>query len=351
MRILHVVDRETGGVPVAVGSYIENTPMLDHAILSPSADSEVFRLRPEAATFVQMANGRSPVAAVRSVRACVRALQPEVVHAHSSFSGAFVRLALSHRSVRLVYTPHCFSFERTSASGLERAVFRLAERLLARNTSVIAACSPREAELASALAPRRVEVVTVPNVSSVPARASQNEPSEAEKSPRSFKVGMIGRIGGQKDPGAFVETIERLQSLGLPAEGIWLGSGKGVDEDALRARGIRVSGWVSGSRLLQEIDDLDAYVHSAAWEGFPVSILDVLARRVPSVVRNVPSFSYLPPTLRGDSAIDQMAKAFCEGDWGGWRAGNLDTWNEFLPRMYPETLTDSLEKAWRFEHA
>src|SRR6185295_18437782 len=85
----------------------------------------------------------------RSLRAAVADVRPDVVHLHSSMAGALGRLQppLPGRPA-VVYSPHCFAFERRDILRERRWAYRLAEFVLARRTDAFICVSPHEAQLA-----------------------------------------------------------------------------------------------------------------------------------------------------------------------------------------------------------
>ncbi len=82
-----------------------------------------------------------PLAAIAGVRRLVSQLAPDVVHAHSSFPGVYARAALLH-GPRLVYTPHCFAFERRDVGWVARSTYRAVERALRGRADLLAAAGP-----------------------------------------------------------------------------------------------------------------------------------------------------------------------------------------------------------------
>ena len=162
VRVLHVAESFGGGVANAIRDYVTSTPEFEHALLyatradAPLTSRDLIGL----ADAVEMPDGH--LSRVRFIRQETQRRKPTILHAHSSFGGGYARLAGSQRDVPIVYTPHCFSYERRDVGPVVRALLRAAEGLLARNTSVIAACSPREAQLAK-VSPH-TPVVYVPNI-------------------------------------------------------------------------------------------------------------------------------------------------------------------------------------------
>ena len=91
----------------------------------------------------------------------LRAVRPDLIHAHSSKAGAIARVGrILHPQVPVIYTPHGYAFNGFFENELERFVYRQTERALAQLTSFVIAVCGAEAKLACTVGPvRRVRVV------------------------------------------------------------------------------------------------------------------------------------------------------------------------------------------------
>ena len=83
---------------------------------------------------------------------------------------------------------------------------------------------------------------------------------------------MLGRISPQKGPEFFRRAVQLSRASGLPLQWIWVGGGAPGEEAALREAGALVTGWLPRQAALERLAAADVYVHTAAWEGFPVSV-------------------------------------------------------------------------------
>lgn len=294
-RVLHVTECWGSGVASAVHAYIKATPGHDHWLLmahdaaDPLLDAEslLSGLR-------IFADGH--VARIRDVAAAYRETRPDIVHAHSSYAGLYVRSCPSIPSRRIVYTPHCYAFERTDISRYVRYGFRLAEALLAPRTGVVAAVSPREADLAVRLRGGQ-RVVYVPNVvPEIPAVVSPvpavvpDVPAADGRERSGLTAISVGRICAQKDP-AFL--AEAARAAGPSTRWIWAGDGDPALRRTLEDAGVVVTGWLARQEVLALLGTADVYVHTASWEGAPVSVLEAVGAGLPVVARDIPALRSL----------------------------------------------------------
>ncbi|WP_020100408.1 glycosyltransferase family 4 protein [Mycobacterium sp. 360MFTsu5.1] len=279
--IIHVAESFASGTASAIGDFVRNYPEAQHHLVYSFRDEA--RLDIDELTYFATKTQLPPgtIARVRFLRRLLRATPGHViVHAHSSMAGAYVRSAVRRTSKRpLVYTPHCYSFERLDVSWAVRQGFRMLEWLLSFNTSAYAACSPREAELSRwpLSSPR---VVTVPNVQP-PGLPRADRPATEP----TLRIVGNGRLGPQKDPRFFAEAFRAAAEVHGGLEAIWIGGGTDGDIDLLRAHGVEVTGWLPRSAALDVMAGCDLYLHTASWEGFPISIMEAAGMGLPVVAR------------------------------------------------------------------
>jgi glycosyltransferase involved in cell wall biosynthesis len=322
LTVLHVVEKYRSGVGSAIAQYTRSLPEVEHHLLSGTpvdAEGDLAEQAHFHSTF-QMTGSR--LAKVRRVREVAHALRPDVIHAHSSHGGAYARLAVSRAGFRVVYTPHCYAFERQDISSAARGAFWVAEALLALNTSAFAACAPREWQL-SAWPTRRAPRHLVPNI------APEGVPQRLARTPGSPLVAGGGRLSPQKDPDFFLDLVGRLREQVPQLRAVWLGDGEPGSRDALRAADVEVTGWLPRAEALPVLATADLYVHSALWEGFPLMVAEATALRVPTLVRRLPCFADVPQQLTLAGQDDTAAALACLADDGSAEA-NVAAWSAVL---------------------
>jgi glycosyltransferase involved in cell wall biosynthesis/pimeloyl-ACP methyl ester carboxylesterase len=232
---------------------------------------------------------RTPVAQVRAalaLRRLVARVKPDVVHLHSTFAGFVGALAVPRRIPR-VYTPHGYSFSRTSEGWLARNAYRLVEGAIARRVDLVGAVSRSEAEQAAGeIHAPRVSVVAngLPELDPghLPAVAHRDEPI----------VAALGRIGPARQPEAASRILAQVAQR-TDAVVKWIGGG-GTGEDepglaALRSAGVPVTGWLSGDAARDELARATALLHWSAWDAQPLAVLEAMARDVVVVASDLPA--------------------------------------------------------------
>ncbi|WP_430335752.1 glycosyltransferase family 4 protein [Rhodococcus sp. ACT016] len=292
--VLHVSEAYGGGVQTAISRYIENSPGFRHELVvrmrqahdvGELPDVEITRLEGSMAKFIS------------SARRVIREKQPKVVHLHSSFAGAL--RVFSFPGVKVVYTPHSYSFLRGDISPLVRAGYLGTEYLLSRGPHTIAAISPHEAATAARLVSGRAAVTYLPNVAG---ETSLSVPTcEKQKSART-RVVTVGRISAQKDPSFLARVVERVEDPSV--EWTWIGDGEASLKQELIDAGVSVTGWLSNGEALARMAEADLYFHPARWEGAPMTLLEAVSLGTPVLTRKIATLDGLGFASAGCGAED-----------------------------------------------
>ena len=295
MRVLHVTEALGGGVQSAIVNYIDHLPEVEHAVYSRArgGQSTYSWSRPVSHESYTGGLGGFFVRLVRKVRQ----ERPDIVHLHSSFAGA--ARAVLPLGTAVVYSPHCYAMERRDLGAVPRAGFAAVEWLLARRTRAVVAVSPREAELSRRLNARvQVAVALNPAPFEAPAsRAPSSDPAE---------VVMVGRISPQKDPGLFAAVAAATRDA--PWRYVWIGDGDPDARAELVRAGVEVTGWTPPEQAAERVARARLYLHSAAWEGGPLSTIEAATLGTPVLARDIPSMRSLGYAVAGEQPV-QLADA------------------------------------------
>jgi glycosyltransferase involved in cell wall biosynthesis len=312
-KVLHVMVRAGAGQASAAQLFMTATPDIEHHLLlvrdntcQLGGDFDVL-----ATTTTEMPDGWA--ARGRALRRTVDRLQPDVIHAHSSFAGALTRAALSRSwRRRLVYTPHCYSFFRRDVGASTRGLFYLAEAAFALRTKHVAACSPSEVAAARRL-PGRAQVHYVPNAATSRPMRRRARRSDTR---RPLRLVSMGRLTAQKDPELFAQAAEQCRSSGREARFQWIGGGEESHVDRLQRAGVEVTGWLPRDESLDVLAAADAYIHTAEWESAPMTVLEAAAADLPIFARDIPSLRALgvAPLWRTVPELLAMLEEFPNGD-------------------------------------
>lgn len=281
--LLHVTECAIGGVSRAIELAVRAAPEITHVVIGPPG---AIRTDVIDAELIPLPKGA--VDRLRTVERVTNERCVAAIHAHSSWAGVYARVAKP--TVPVLYQPHCFAFSDVTTPRVKRALYWLAERMMVRRTSAIVALTPHEERQSRRLGAKKV--YRVQNAATV--EPMEREPRHRVPLASSVKtVAMVGRIAPQKDP-LFFSRIARAFRHDPSVEFVWLGD-EGTPGDYLRGRkaleqeGVRITGWLDDTQLKAHFAETDIYLHSAAYEGFPLSLLDACTLGVPSLVRDIPA--------------------------------------------------------------
>ena len=288
--VLHVTSVWGGGVQTAIESIIDSVGGgVSHSVLCREVDLHNENLREN--FFVKSKN---PLIFLLQAAIFVRANRFDVVHLHSSHAG-LLRPLLWGRTV--VYSPHCFAFERSDISGFFRFAIKQVERALSR-IGRIWAISAWEVRLAESLGAK--SVIQGNNFAIMPMAKSRTA------MPGTKTVAMIGRLCPQKDPGYFKALSNKVRKL-TSARFVWIGDGEEQHKLDLRGAEIEVTGWLTPRAYSCRLAEVDLVLHTALWEGSPMSLLEAASAGLPIVVRKIASLQALGYVVLPED-LDQAAQ-------------------------------------------
>ena len=130
-------------------------------------------------------------------------------------------------------------------------------------------------------------------------------------------------------------------------EAVWIGDGPEHDRRAVEELGVKVTGWLNRDEATAELRAADLYLHTAAWEGFPLSVIEAVRAGVPVFVRPIPAFAQVPAELQFGDALDRFVRSEAE-ERASLAASNIALWGRLLEDNMPEAQRAALVEvfAW-----
>ncbi|MFD8396198.1 glycosyltransferase [Streptomyces sp. NPDC059680] len=285
-RVLHVVDPSDETISSALSEYLVSTRHLEHWVLIGGDSSTLLRFLPgaEPAGIISLPIGRR--ARLRALADAYNKVKPSRVHAHSFSAGAYVRLTPSIPADSIVYSPHCYEFERRDHRRAKRVLIATCEYLLAPRARTVAVCTAHEAQLAARLH-RTAKIVHVPCVP----RSDTLDPSALQSPATLGSVAVaVGPLSSQRDPAFFAAVAAAARSN---ITWIWIGDGEPRYKRLLEKAGVCVTGHRTYGNVLHLLRSADVYVHTAAWEGNCDTLLQAVAADLPIAARSIPALEAL----------------------------------------------------------
>lgn len=282
-KVLHITESFGGGVQTALYSYAHSSRQesYQHLLLARARKKDLTN-ESNHNVFVQerwVEGGLLQF--MRDANQMIADTKPDIIHLHSSKAG-FLGRFLKTGHARLVYTPHCYAFEREDISSFARHIYKTLEKVLLSKVDVVAGCSQRECDLAISIGAKRAELLN----NYVTYQSEEREPRDKQEL---LKIVVLGRVAPQKDPQFLISTLDNLNltTLNHKLEIIWIGGGDKVLEEQLKAAGVTVTGMLPRDEVVRQLKTSDIYLHTAAWEGMPLTILEASKLHLPMVIRSI----------------------------------------------------------------
>lgn len=294
MNILHVVEAWHGGIASYVDVLIRAQMQQGHTVVL-AADTRMLATDPRAlpCPIDSYPASRHPLRlpAIRSALSDILARHtPDIVHAHSTFPGVYLRCPRALHP-RILYTPHGWSFLKMDSPAWVRWGYGQAERLLARQARMIQCMSFEEIGRARALGIDSARLAMIhTGIHDLPECSAASSPPRDKAQPdgQGLKIGFFGRLDYQKGADLLPGLAERL------ADGSTLhvfGSEVRGGQPLAPHPRICAHGWVPHQGLAAQMAAMDVIVIPSRWEGFSLTALEALRAGVPLIVSNSTSLS------------------------------------------------------------
>ncbi len=211
------------------------------------------------------------------IATCIKDLNADVVHCHSTFPGLYARLR--KHNAKVVYTPHSWSFFKQDVGAGAKSIYRGVEKLLARRCEAIVCMSMEEVAAATraGIPSEKLRLI----YSGIPDLTPGVElPSASESGP--LKIGFFGRFDYQKG----FDLLEQAAPLLGPEFELH------VFGDAVRGSIAKLHprfvnhGWIDHGSIPEQMAAMDAILIPSRWEGFALTPLEAMRVGRPVIISN-----------------------------------------------------------------
>jgi glycosyltransferase involved in cell wall biosynthesis len=293
IKVLHVVESFGGGTLRLLATLCRATEgAVDAHVLHGNRD-EGASTRPDgfpsSVSFTPWPVGRSvsPRADARAIGALkdtVARLAPDLVHAHSSKAGALVRLAFPDGGLPVVYSPHCYAFQRRDIATAMRAAYWGIERLLGLLPHVTVACGLAEYGSARLVSRSPVYIPNMVDLAAIDGTAGSPD-ARRPGGGGALRIGTAGGIRPQKNFPLYCAIAAALEDTGMTF--VWVGGGD-IPPTVTVPANLEVTGWQSHAGALARLAACDVYVQTSLWEGLSIAILEGMALGLPILTTPAP---------------------------------------------------------------
>ena len=280
LKILHVTESFGGGVTSAINTYVANSSQFEHYLYATVRSNDATG-EEDKGEFNSVYFPKRNINTLMDFYKTIKKVKPQVIHVHSAIAGFIIRL-LPFISCPIIYTPHAYPFLRND-NHLKLKAYYFIEKILSYRATAIAACSADEARLAKVLNTNKPVFELVNIAGELPVN---NKKSIVEVNSK-IKIGISGRVCEQKGVDFFIEVAKSIDDT---CEFIWIGGGEEELVNKLLENNIRVTGWLEREAVLEQLRLLDLFFYTAAWDGFPISVLEAAKLNIPLLLREIGPF-------------------------------------------------------------
>ena len=245
--------------------------------------------------------------AIGRLRRLFRAWRPDVVHAHGLRAGALTAIAVAFARTAPGRTPLVVTVHNAPpAGGVTGAIYRMLERIVARNADSVLCVSADLEDRMRAAGARRVGHAVVPAAAGPPTGGVSAETRSAAlraefgAEPGQAIVLAVGRLAAQKGFGFLLDAAARWRDL--EPEPLLVIAGDGPLAASLQAKAASLGLMVRFAGRRDDVPALlaaaDVFVLPSVWEGQALILQEALRAAVPIVATRVGG----TPGLAGDAA-------------------------------------------------
>ncbi len=245
--------------------------------------------------------------AIGRLRRLFQAWRPDVVHAHGLRAGALTAIAVAFARTAPGRTPLVVTVHNAPpAGGVTGAIYRLLERIVARNADSVLCVSADLEDRMRAAGARRVGHAVVPAAAVPPTGGVSAETRSAAlraefgAEPGQAIVLAVGRLAAQKGFGFLLDAAAHWRDL--EPEPLLVIAGDGPLAASLQAKAVALGLMVRFAGRRDDVPALlaaaDVFVLPSVWEGQALILQEALRAVVPIVATRVGG----TPGLVGDAA-------------------------------------------------
>ena len=214
--------------------------------------------------------------------------KPDLIHAHSSKGGVLARLSALFFKIKVLYTPHAFSFLSTK-NYFKKHTYILIEKSLKTNNTILLATSNSEKNLAINTVGFKPFKTLVLNNAVTPINLKALDSNQIH----SNYICTIARPSYQKNLEMLLKVFLLVSNKHKALHLYIIGAGKYspslnkinhiISDYSLEDR-ITILPWIPRKKALSILKNSKIYVSTSRYEGMPFSVIESMSLKVPCVL-------------------------------------------------------------------
>lgn len=221
----------------------------------------------------------------------LRKEKPDLIHAHSAKGGIIGRIMGKILGIKVLYTPHAFSY-LSSQNSVKRSFFLIIEKLLANGNSLLLATSESEKKRAIEAVGYNPKNVLVFNNCIEP--ITKIQPLSMPKTWPERYICTVGRPSYQKNIEQMIQVLHEVNKevkihlivMGVGPVSGQLESVKNLIKELDMSTDVTLLNWTERTDVFNIINHSKFYLSTSRYEGMPYSIIESMALSKACVVSN-----------------------------------------------------------------
>nr|WP_315179375.1 glycosyltransferase [uncultured Flavobacterium sp.] len=217
--------------------------------------------------------------------------KPNLIHAHSAKGGIIGRITGRLLGIKVIYTPHAFSYLSTQ-NRVKRNLFLSIEKVLANGNSLLLATSASEKKRAIEAVGYKPKSVIVFNNCIEP--ITKTQPLLITKTWSEDYICTVGRPSYQKNIEQMIRVMYEVNKeakihlivMGVGPVSGQLESVKNLIQELDMTNDVTLIKWTERTDVFNIINQSKFYISTSRYEGMPYSIIESLALSKACVVTN-----------------------------------------------------------------
>ena len=223
----------------------------------------------------------------------INQIKPDVIHAHSAKGGVIARIASMFFKIKVLYTPHAFSYLSTDNKFKKFLYVTIEKVLRTKNTIILATSNSEKSQAIQTVGYEKKKVFALKNAID---KRSIGEDKDLEKILKSKRyICTVGRPSFQKNLEMLIRAFEIVSKNNNKVHLFIIGAGEYsprkvkivnmINKKNLSTR-VTILPWISRKKVQTYIKNAMLYVSSSRYEGMPFSVIESMALSIPSVLTN-----------------------------------------------------------------
>ena len=220
-------------------------------------------------------------------------IKPDVIHAHSAKGGVIARIACMFFKIKVLYTPHAFSYLSTNNKFKKFLYLTIEKMLRTKNTIILATSNSEKNQAIHTVGFEKKKVFVLKNAID---KKTIGEDKDLEKTLKGkTHICTVGRPSFQKNLEMLIRAFEIVSKNNNKVHLFIIGAGEYsprkvkivnmINKKNLSTR-VTILPWVSRKKVQTYIKNAMLYVSSSRYEGMPFSVIESMALSIPSVLTN-----------------------------------------------------------------